>query len=178
VFGAAAERVRRSDFAHIERRKRGTRRGAPVFYRLSRPMLTASARTTAASTLPPPQPSAPESGVGALPACSPDDLSPSSDGAGGTRARTTLRDLRRRLEARASARGTWWGRLYEPLMRIIARLQAVVAGRWASALPAQPPRAAGSRSKNRAARSGKSVKTPSTPASTKKIDSTSSSDSA
>jgi hypothetical protein len=34
---AAAERLRTAEFAHIERRKVGTRRNAPVVYRLARP---------------------------------------------------------------------------------------------------------------------------------------------
>jgi hypothetical protein len=35
-FSAAAERVRAQDFPQIERRKAGTRRNAPVFYRVGR----------------------------------------------------------------------------------------------------------------------------------------------
>jgi len=49
VFSTAAERVRRKEFAHIDRRKRGTRRNAPVFYRLSRPMLTSAPESNTAS---------------------------------------------------------------------------------------------------------------------------------
>jgi hypothetical protein len=37
AFSAAAERLRTAEFAHIERRKVGTRRNAPVMYRLARP---------------------------------------------------------------------------------------------------------------------------------------------
>jgi hypothetical protein len=36
-FAAAAERVREQEFPQIERRKAGTRRNAPVFYRIVRP---------------------------------------------------------------------------------------------------------------------------------------------
>ena len=36
-FTAAAERVREQEFPQIERRKAGTRRNAPVFYRIGRP---------------------------------------------------------------------------------------------------------------------------------------------
>jgi hypothetical protein len=36
-FAAAAERVREQEFPQIERRKAGTRRNAPVFYRVGRP---------------------------------------------------------------------------------------------------------------------------------------------
>ncbi len=36
-FSAAAERVRQAEFPQIERRKAGTRRNAPVFYRTWRP---------------------------------------------------------------------------------------------------------------------------------------------
>ena len=36
-FPAAAERIREQEFRQIERRKAGTRRNAPVFYRLGRP---------------------------------------------------------------------------------------------------------------------------------------------
>jgi hypothetical protein len=35
---AAVERLRGAEFAHLERRKAGTRRGAPVAYRISRPV--------------------------------------------------------------------------------------------------------------------------------------------
>lgn len=132
VFSAAAERVRRSDFAHIERKKRGTRRAAPVFYRLSRPMLTGGASTTAApeAVMPAPGLSAPGSCAGGLPACVPNHVpAPSSDDRGRTWPRSVLHDLLCRLKATASERNTWWARLYEPLMRIVARLQAVVAGR-------------------------------------------------
>jgi hypothetical protein len=36
-FSAAAERIRLEEFPQIERRKAGTRRNAPVFYRIARP---------------------------------------------------------------------------------------------------------------------------------------------
>jgi len=36
-FAAAAERIREQEFPQIERRKAGTRRNAPVFYRIGRP---------------------------------------------------------------------------------------------------------------------------------------------
>jgi hypothetical protein len=36
-FSATAERVREQEFPQIERRKAGTRRNAPVFYRIGRP---------------------------------------------------------------------------------------------------------------------------------------------
>jgi hypothetical protein len=36
-FAAAAERIREQEFPQIERRKAGTRRNAPVFYRILRP---------------------------------------------------------------------------------------------------------------------------------------------
>lgn len=132
VFSAAAERVRRSEFAHIERKKRGTRRGAPVFYRLSRPMLTGAVAETPApdAAMAMPEPSTPTSDVAGLPACMSNDqpgASPRDTDVIG--AHGTLHHLRRRLEAAASGRNTWWAGLYEPLMRIIARLQAVLAGR-------------------------------------------------
>jgi hypothetical protein len=36
-LSAAVERLRMAEFAHIERRKAGNRRSAPVFYRIARP---------------------------------------------------------------------------------------------------------------------------------------------
>jgi hypothetical protein len=41
-FSAAAERIREQEFPQIERRKLGTRRNAPVFYRVGRPDATFS----------------------------------------------------------------------------------------------------------------------------------------
>jgi len=133
VFATAAERVRRKEFAHIERKKRGTQRNAPVFYRLSRPMLAPAGtaeRTAPADVAVPAPPPAASATVRERPrAPAPDDHPVSSSPAPTRALRTNLRDLRRCLETGASERSGWWARVTDTLSRLVARLQAAVAGR-------------------------------------------------
>lgn len=115
-FSTVAERVRRAEFPHLERRKAGVRRNAPVQYRvapsprrLAAVADVAEARADATSMSPLPASHA---------------LTLRADAGGGTR--LVLRRLRRHLSAAPRA---WWRRMLEPVVHAFARLRAAVAGR-------------------------------------------------
>lgn len=123
-FGAAAERVRAQEFPQIERRKVGTRRNAPVFYRVG--------RAGAGFSLQLPYdvpPSHPLRSAAETPRSNPMRREPGPQDAGSPWRR---RQAARRAvpDSSATPAAAWWRKLAADAAALLERVTRVAPRRW------------------------------------------------